>query len=67
MKYLKTLLIIVFIAIGAGILERWYKTYLVGQYYLNSGIALAILGAIFPLILIIVIYRIIKNVNKIKE
>ena len=67
MKYLKILLIIVFLAIGAGILERWYKTYLVGEYYLNSGIFLAVLGAVFPIVLVFILIRIIKNVNKIEE
>lgn len=67
MKYLKILLIIVFIAMGAGILERWYSTFIVGQYYLHSGIFLTILGMVFPIIIVFVIYRIIKNVKKIEE
>ena len=53
----------ILVAIGLGILERWYKTDLIGLYYLNSGIFLAILGAVVPFITIFVIYKIIKNIN----
>lgn len=63
-KLKNSLLTIILVALCFGILERWYKTYIVGEYYLNSGIFLAILGAILPFIIVFITYKTIKTLTK---
>ncbi len=52
MKTTKFVGVVVLLAVAAGLLELWYSTYLIGQYYANAGIFLAIMGALAPLAVI---------------
>lgn len=47
---LKGLTILIVIALTLSGLNLWFKTYLVGNYYLHAGTFLTIMGAAAPII-----------------
>lgn len=60
----KLLVVLIIIAMAAGLLNLWFNTFYLGSYYLNAGIGLVVLGLAFPLVVVIGGYYLIRLIVK---
>lgn len=60
---MKIILYIIIVIAVIGILALWYETYIIGQYYLNAGLLLALIVGLAPALLIYIAYQLFINIK----
>lgn len=60
---MKITLYIIIVVIAIALINFWYQVYIVGQYYINAGLFLTILGGLVPVATIYIAYLLITKIK----
>lgn len=62
----KILAIFLVLALALSMLSLWFQTYLVGAYYVNSGLFLALIVGSSPVLIVVIALLVIRALKNLK-
>jgi len=64
MKFAKVALILLILFISIRLSDLWYKTFIVGGYYVSAPIHLTLLGVLVPIVFVVLVFFLIIKIVK---